>query len=359
MWVFRPTSLIPTNSDVGDKKHDICVAGVALNEPDGTETHVMFDAMIRRCGWNGHQSATIIEVNGVRHRPYCAWMGEDSENSLQVHLASFRTNASALAYEADEDLLCRSIPRAMAAFTRGGKHKEYQAVPFFSPPVDAPPESAEADVAAGKLDPAKILDKDTSINPANWRWNYSPALHCHKEMSCHFKGGGADRDYTKPFPAHDRVIQQNNARLDRIDFGPGIVTRPDVFKRAAYEPHAITLKSRDEYILSSSSDIRMSALDACSRNNIVGKDIANSLEQLYCDLETRTLFPFCQKEGEIECFDLVAKQVRTAGLVVSEKMAAWYSPFLSLFRGDSSSADEAKEEVVVRQLQREHDFGDV
>jgi hypothetical protein len=59
-----------------------------------------------------------------------------------------------------------------------------------------------------------------------------------------------------------------------------------------------------------SSNPRYFADHLCQQNNLVGPDIANSHERKYCRLSDQRVFPYCEEDADIECFDFEAGAVR-------------------------------------------------
>jgi hypothetical protein len=75
-----------------------------------------------------------------------------------------------------------------------------------------------------------------------------------------------------------------------------------------------------------SSDSQFSTDHVCQQDNIVGWDLANSYERKYCRLRDQRVFPYCEGNEHINCFDFEAGAVRVRSSRILGSIADTDSP---------------------------------
>ena len=200
---------------------------------------------------------------------------------LTFNLQSFSKVASAEAFTDDEDLLCKSAPRA---WRWGRIAKEF---PIFYPPLIFPDGSDPPNgTVHGKMNTA--YDRNIINNPEFWK----------------LSDGGKEPNF-KPLEG-----------IPELDLGPRIQPRAagenltelehgDVFKYAA-----IARLFRGQYSTTNSSLAHDSAESRCRHAAFVGPDWINTFEGKYCDLEARRVFDFCETQEQELCWDDVEQEIR-------------------------------------------------
>ncbi|KAF1976069.1 hypothetical protein BU23DRAFT_456869, partial [Bimuria novae-zelandiae CBS 107.79] len=63
------------------------------------------------------------------------------------------------------------------------------------------------------------------------------------------------------------------------------------------------LQSKFSGKLVKSHDIGQSARELCESENSVGPNFYSYHEKLFCDMENKKLYPLCEKDGDVGCFD--------------------------------------------------------
>ena len=277
---------------IADRDDDICISAITVSQPNGVQVMITGDIPSGLCSyWGYSESLTKIQTTRGDHRPHCFWMAGKSAvspypRSIVFHLEDFVGHGNhTQAYNDNNDAICAVQPRMH-------RYMNWPRVfPIFWPPLVYPPvESPEIpDVLFPQknwtyLDVNYLQDKKNwKDKPDTWPWMWG-------------------RDGPKR-RAVDASVDQNTTD-DKVAVQPAAATpRKKTFYRKGVMHDAIRGGS-------------VSARYACEKEHIQGPDILSHAENLYCDLDTRTLYPLCEKEktNAEPCFDEEAMELVGAGV---------------------------------------------
>lgn len=232
----------------------ICIAGISVTWPDGLE-FAWYGDVGEFCGAPWYLSSTVLSSKDL-YKPKCVWIDGDATNGIKtkgigIHIPSFVATAErAESMTKDKDLWCNVAPRLKFY----DDLRREQALPVFKP---------YAEFEQGTLvdvDPAKIK------NSANW---YTP------EWALDKKG---KKDSKRSIDA-DAEVSVNT-------------TSNGIPKQARFRGQ-----------LNKSNDPQHDPKLLCESNSSLGPDFANDEHQVFCDMDTHTLYPYCTAAKPNNCFD--------------------------------------------------------
>ncbi|KAI1612594.1 hypothetical protein EDD36DRAFT_240821 [Exophiala viscosa] len=258
----------------------ICISAIQIQYADGGWSTIYGDVPVQFCGWAGYPSITPFytgsDGNDI-YKPWCFWMDKnDSYNddwngstwnpkdhfsqSANFHIPDFNGQPDVIsAYHENHDLLCNSEGRMQ------GHPWWPETIAVFKPPLsygnnasDAPGVSHENN----SLDPKIVIDDFVGAG----KWPQS-AKNPHYLVNYKEHKNDNDKDnYNKKLAAGG-----SNKML---------------------------------YALFDSDDPSFSADYVCSRPNVFGPHYANAWERKFCNLDDRTVWPFCDDTHTTNCFDM-------------------------------------------------------
>lgn len=247
----------------------ICIAAVTVSNQEISGT--FFGDTGYLCGQSWFPSQNSIGSDF--QKPKCVWLDGDHTNGINARALSFHLNDMApdqdklAEYQDMPDTLCRSTPR----FSFWGNLLPDSEIPIFKPKLEYKVDSATGGQGADE-DPQRVIDK----------YEYDKAVYM-------YQGPTAKRAVRAP----PRGVQARGA-----NHNPGhlIITE---------HPH---------------DDVR----EVCEHPNSYGWDIVSTVQNLYCDMEYKQLYPVCNgREFVDNCFDSVAKIiVPTGGVNATDELAA-------------------------------------
>ena len=249
----KPTEYISVTNGGDDA---LCIAYIALTQPDGTKK-AWYGDVGKTCGADWYHSQ--LKTGDDDYQPSCIWIDQNGSNGLRyqgfgLHIDDFAaTSERAAQYNDNRDLMCNAAPR----FKMYEKMTSKDYIPFFSPPLE---------YVAKELtdsDPAAVLDKKRWVMP-------------------------------KEGP---------NIKKTDIDADP----KPKMVRRQ--DPgQAKGGKTFNTVIISKSQN--HSAKELCDSGSSVGPDFVSLDEQLFCDMDTRKTWPLCSAAKTDGCFDHATSTMR-------------------------------------------------
>lgn len=267
----KPTEYISIANGGDDA---LCIAYIALTQPDGTKK-AWYGDIAKSCGADWYHSQ--LKTGDDDYQPACIWIDRDHSYGLRfqgfgMHIIDFAaTQERAEQYNDNKDLMCKAAPR-LRMYT---DMNDDDPIPFFNPPLEYNT-TGEAD-----KDPAVVMDKSHWSLPKD---------------GPHIKKSVLDADQA-PVPSR-RLLR----RQQRPQSG---TTQPSSFD--------------DQLILSKSK--HHSAKLLCESATSVGPDFVSLDEQLFCDMQTKKTWQLCGGGNMTGCFDqksakIVAGHVGGNGTIV-------------------------------------------
>jgi len=211
-----------------------------------------------KCGQSWYLSGKPVGSN--YETPRCVWLDGDgtnkiNANAISFHISDFAPSTDMITqYNDNQDTLCKSTPR----FSFWSHLDPDSEIPIFDPPLEYVPDSSTGGPGADK-DPSRVIDKtpfDKSVKTYKGQASYKRSLKSSRHR--------ARAQSSNPDPTH--LIITNH---------PG-------------------------------HDIR----DVCEHPNSVGWDVVSTVDNIYCDMETRQLYPVCVAGTRDACFDMTTKTIR-------------------------------------------------
>ena len=258
---------VPFDDDVGKKpteylsianggKDALCIAYIAITQPDGTKK-AWYGDIAKSCGADWYHSQ--LKTGDDDYQPACISIDRDRSNGLRfqglgMHIIDFAaTQERAEQYNENDDLMCKAAPR-LRMYT---DMSDEDPIPFFSPPLEYN-STGEVDV-----DPRIVMDKSHWSLP-----NEGPNI----------KKSVVDADQA-PIPSRRLLRRQQRPQKG--------VQQPSSFD--------------DKLILSDSK--HHSAKMLCESLTSVGPDFVSLDEHLFCDMHIKKIWPLCGAGNTTGCFD--------------------------------------------------------
>ena len=266
----KPTEYISVTNGGDDA---LCIAYIALTQPDGTKKAWYGDVGMT-CGADWYHSQ--LKTGDDDYQPTCIWIDQNRSNGLRyqgfgLHIDDFAaTPERAAQYNESKDLMCKAAPR----FKMYEKMDSKDFIPVFIPPLD---------YVAKELtdrDPAAVLDKR--------RW---------------------------VLPKEGPNIKKTN-----VDAEP----KPKMVRRQ--DPNQANGRKKFNTVIISKSP-NHSAKELCDNDSSAGPDFVSLDEQLFCDMETRKTWLLCSATKTDGCFDHAASTMRAGkGLRGRDSTTGMYPP---------------------------------
>ncbi|KAL8927833.1 MAG: hypothetical protein Q9172_001206 [Xanthocarpia lactea] len=236
----------------------LCIAYIAITQPDGTKK-AWYGDIAKACGADWYHS--LLKTGDDDYQPSCIWIDRDRSNGLRfqglgLHFNDFAaTEERATQLNENRDLMCNAAPRFRMYENFGDKDH----IPFFNPPLDL-----EAKTLTDG-DPGAVMDKS--------RWHLP-------EEGPHVNKALIDQE-----PSHKKLRRQSHATA--------------VFGEAS---------SSSVVIISTSPN--HSAKELCESETSRGFDFVSSTENLFCDMESKKLWPVCDTTTTSACFDMISSTMK-------------------------------------------------
>ncbi|KAG5983913.1 hypothetical protein E4U55_006696 [Claviceps digitariae] len=252
------------------KNDAICIAAVTVANQKVSAT--FFGDTGYMCGQSWFLSNNKIGSNF--QKPKCVWLDADHTNKINARALSFHLNDMAPStdkmaqYQKRPETLCQSTPR----FSFWGNLLPDGIVPFFKPKLQYNDDSSDSGEGADK-DPDRVVDKKDQYNKAVYLHQGEKV----KRGETHRRGGNLPRG-------------------------------------SNHNPEHLIITDHAE------DDVR----HVCEHPNSYGWDIVSTVQNLYCDMEHKQLYPVCDgKEHKDQCFDMGARViVPKAGIASRDEFAA-------------------------------------
>ncbi|PKS08638.1 hypothetical protein jhhlp_005025 [Lomentospora prolificans] len=255
----------------------ICISAVYVT--DDRVSTAFFGDLPKMCGMSwGHSNRAIGDAQQI---PDCFWLDNDGTNginaqALSVHLRDMVANTDRIAqYNERIDSLCGSTPR----FSFWGDLLPDSLIPMFDPPLDYEKDSGNGGIGRDK-DIDRVLDKQT--------FDKSVSMYRGPQF----------------------VKRQPLTNTSAI---PGVagVSIPDfMLKRRGTSSGPSARRKRSQRMserLIVTPHAKHSAVELCNSETSWGPDEVSLTERMFCDMETKSLYPLCKNGIEENCFDLEKK----------------------------------------------------
>ncbi|MCJ1366312.1 hypothetical protein MMC16_005440 [Acarospora aff. strigata] len=242
----KPTEYISISNGGND---GLCVAYIALTQPDGTRK-AWFGDVGKACGADWYHSQ--LKTGEDDYQPACIWIDRDHSYGLRYqgfgfHINDFAaTDERAKQYDQNRSLMCNAAPR----FKMYEKMNSDDYIPFFSPPLE--------------YEPKKLTDKDPKAVLDKKRWG---------------------------MPKEGPNIKK--ADIDKND-KPKMARREDPDKMNGRKNFTTVIISKSE---------NHSAKELCQSSMSRGPDFVSLEEQLFCDMDAKRTWPLCSTSKTDGCFD--------------------------------------------------------
>jgi len=246
----KPTEYISIANGGNDA---LCIAYLSLTQPDGTKK-AWYGDVAKSCEADWYHSQ--LKIGDDNHQPACTWIDRNRSNGLRyqgfgLHIDDFGgTWERAKEYNDHRDLPCNAAPR----FKMYEKIQSEDPIPFFSPPLEY------SENILTDMDPSAVLDKTRWVLPREGP-NINKAV--------------VDGDGPKKIRRQEVPQDQVSAQQSRI-----------------FANTVIMSKSPNH-----------SAKELCEHPQSKGYDFVSLDEQLFCDMNTRMIWPLCSGDKTARCFD--------------------------------------------------------
>jgi hypothetical protein len=288
----------------------ICIALVSGKTNGGLE--FMWTGDIgKQCGapWYPQRNAIGQLPENRDYAPACVWIDGNADDNhiwrgFNFHLSSFpgsqgdpstvtRARDLAKAWKGNLDLLCKSEPR----FSMYEDIEIGNSIRYFNDNPSGPSDDPEV--------VKKVLGTD------NWAWGEkvptqklpintggkipTPKIQCLKDdpPECPPKGPSFNRDLqvlpNVLVPRSETSLQERQA-----------ATRVYVRKRQAIHADRLIITSLSYH----------SAVELCDSPYSLGPDMVSTLEDMFCDMSEKRLWPVCNYATASYCFDMTSQTVR-------------------------------------------------
>ena len=250
----------------------VCIAYLAITMASGDKNQFYGDVG-KQCGAKWYPSNLLVETNqNPEFKPSCIWLdspdpgtGNVFAQGFSFHVPDFGSNqVRAMGYQEDPATMCESKPR----FHLWGSDltSEKQCIPVFSPPLAYQPDGS---------DPI-----DTSLILVDGKVTCSP-------------GPGV--------PMHPQINAPMNASKTMQTESNGVKRRKKI--RRSYQ----TCSDSSVVI---SDHIAHSAQEVCDSATSMGPDFVSTMEGLYCDMCTHTIYDICTSNVTSGCFDMSSQALK-------------------------------------------------
>jgi hypothetical protein len=287
-------------------EHDaICISAIFITDDHVSTT--FFGDYGAKCGQSWHLSNE--EIGPERKTPKCVWLDGDNSNGLNAQAMSFHIKDMVAnpdrvqQYNDVPDTMCRSTAR----YSFWGDLLPNSWLPFFDPPLEYEQDSENGGLGRDK-DLFRVLDLSKNINKGDNMYlegNFGlPTQDDYDWMGGYCEENDAWGTGFCPQKPENKLKRSVSPTLN-IETGP-IVTKRNTtepakrkhFRRGIHDRLIITAKESH------------SARELCESESSYGPDTVSSVEGLFCDMDTKTLYPLCNGSNTADvCFDVETKQL--------------------------------------------------
>lgn len=275
---------VPFDKDVGKKPTEyisitnggndgLCIAYIALTQPDGTKK-AWYGDVGKACGADWYHSQ--LKTGEDDYQPACIWIDRDYSYGLKyqgfgLHIIDFAgTHERADQYNQNNDLMCSAAPR----FRMYEKMTEADYIPYFDPPLE--------------YEQTKLTDKDPKAVLDKKRW----------------------------------VMPKEGPNIKKA-----VIDKTDKPKKARREDHGTTSGSKKFNYVIISTSANHSAKELCGSSMSRGPDFVSLEEQLFCDMDTKRTWPVCSASRTDGCFDRTTSTMKAGkGLRGRDVATGMYVP---------------------------------
>lgn len=244
----EPTEYLSIN-EWGDDA--LCIAYIALTQPDGTKK-AWYGDIAKTCGADWYHS--LLKTGDDDYQPSCIWIDRNRSNGLRyrglgLHINDFAaTPERAEQYYLNHELMCNAAPR----FRMYKDINFDDSIPYFNPPLDYVPNNMT------DADPAAVMDKSRWALPA--------------------EGPNINKEVIDQDPSKMKLRRRNSV------------------------PRSSDGTSGGDTVIISTSSFH-SAKELCESETSWGYDFVSSTENLFCDMSEKKLWPVCTEKVTSACFD--------------------------------------------------------
>ena len=249
----QPSEYIAVN-DGGDDA--LCIAYITLTNPDGTKK-AWYGDVGKSCGADWYHS--VLKTGDDDYQPSCIWIDRNRSNGLRyqglgLHIFDFAaTDERAKQFDENRDLMCKAAPR----FRMYENMNSEDYIPYFDPPLEM------VEKLLTDKDPKVVMDKATWKMPK----------------------------------------EGDNIKKATIDADPKLRIRRDT-----HSPQVLGNVNATVVIISMSP--QHSARELCQSPTSWGHDFVSVTENVFCDMELKTLWPVCDTKAKSACFDTTTSTMR-------------------------------------------------
>ncbi len=251
----------------------ICIAGITVTWPDdGKQAWVGDTGYLCDAPW--FYSETV--VGEPNYKPKCIWIDSDGSNGLPyagmgMHITDFASESGRdEQYQENRDTMCKSPPRFQMYEELG----VWNNIPYFDPPL--------------KYVEGTLVDKD-------------------------IKKVLVDGKVKNPKPGAPRPEKKRECYPGYM--GQMICTRDESSARLRSTERKKAKPTGKRFMagrLVISEHRGQSAKEVCESRSSAGPDFYSAEEKLFCDMETKKLYPACgQSTDNTICFDVTTKKLRS------------------------------------------------
>jgi len=249
----QPSEYIAINNGGDDA---LCIAYITLTNSDGTKK-AWYGDVGKACGADWYHS--MLKTGDDDYQPSCIWIDRNRSNGLRfqglgLHIYDFAaTKERAEQFQQNRDLMCKAAPR----FRMYENMNSEDYIPYFDPPLEM------TEKTLTDKDPNRVMDK------ATWK-----------------------------MPKEGKNIKKAT-----IDADPKLRVRRDT-----HSPQVLGNVNATVVIISTSP--QHSATELCQSPSSWGHDFVSADENVFCDMEPKTLWPVCDAETNSACFDVTTSTMR-------------------------------------------------
>lgn len=251
-------------------KDGLCVAAVGVTSPTGYRAGWFGDVGMK-CGAPWYPSNLVIPGSDPEARPACVWIDQDGSNGhlnkgITIHMPDFTGEGLAKQYNNNTESMCKSLPR----FSMWELRSPHMTLPVFQDKLEYNEDGSDKDINA-VLNPKMMQSETTAPNdPTGTKLGVAD---------------GASASVAGPITE----VPASRRRARRQTFQP----------------------LDDQLVI---SDVAChSAKEVCESKTSAGPDFVSTAEGLFCDMESKSLWPLCSESLTDSCFDLNERGMRYHG----------------------------------------------
>ena len=257
------------------------------------------------------------EIGEERVKPSCVWLDGNNSNDINAQAMSYHIRDMVgsydrlVQYEAAYETMCGSTAR----FSYWGDLLPDSWIPFFKPELEYEEDSQTGGLGKDK-DMFRVLDRSKKINKGVQIYQAGnvgiPAQEEYDWLGEHCETNNLwGKSYCPAKPKAKREVGSNNQTSINMEMNTKMETqgKRDTKTMVKRRPHRRGIS--DRLIITSHKE--HSAKELCESDTSYGPDTASTTERLFCDMETKALYPFCE-EGKTKevCFDVDSRSLRLA-----------------------------------------------